>query len=199
MRKQITKRFSLVDSQLPTTKSRMLAATRGGMVRWHIIEIPCRAQSPIREGRNPHSQHHAITAYIISEGTTPSHSAPAPPSPRLVSPRFLFSSTRKIPPSEKRLRESHALLSDGVHAFSSKRDSPSRNILRHGRDVLRCIRIEPAPRKNRQSVSSIEFVPPRKGFSAADEDAIVAAFCIRPFAFQSHLNCKVNIYLPALW
>src|SRR5437879_4465307 len=66
---------------------------------------------------------HAITAYIISVGASLSHSAPAPPSLRLISPRFIFS-TCKMLPSEECSREYHPFSSEGVHshlAFSAFR------------------------------------------------------------------------------
>ena len=53
---------------------------------------------------------HVITAYIISVGILSLHSALIPPSPRLISPQFLFSLTRKIPPSEKCSCECYAFL-----------------------------------------------------------------------------------------
>src|SRR5216117_852544 len=69
---------------------------------------------------------YAIVAHIISAGVAPLHCALAPHSPRLISPRFLFSSTCEIPPSEKCSRECHAFSSDGVHshlAFSASRSA----------------------------------------------------------------------------
>ena len=86
-------------------------ARSGNAVTWRgfCCELASQNNVPIkrRHTASLFTPPHAITAYIISVGTSSSHSASAPPSPRLISPRFLFSSTRKIPPSEKCSRECH--------------------------------------------------------------------------------------------
>ena len=94
----------------------------------------------------------AIVTHIISTGVTPLHCALASHSPQLISPRFLFSSTREIPPSEKCSRECHAFSSDGVHshlAFSASRSAP-----RHRRPITGLQSAEISPNNTLRRVQS---------------------------------------------
>jgi hypothetical protein len=70
----------------------------------------------------------ALIAHIISARASSSWCAPAPHSPRLISPPLLLSSTRELAPSENRSLECHACELDGVQSHVAL--SAFRSVLR---------------------------------------------------------------------